>query len=159
MPSRRLRSLIALVMAAILLTGCDLPWSFNRLAGSQPSRQSEVYVASFIIRNLVEQDGLVLAVEPQASTFYEGQVVLFVLNKWSGLPLGDHHEAAVVQTLAGKELAREEADFTIGEGDLTATLLEPFQLDNLAPGRYWVVIELDGREQVRYQFLVIAVQG
>lgn len=159
MTSRRLWSLVSLLVLALLLTGCDLPWPLNRLSGTPPPRQQEVYVASIITRNMVQQDAVVFAVEPQASTFYEGEVVLFVLNKWSGLPVGDHSEAAVVWSADGKELAREEADFTISAEDLTATLMEPFQFENLSPGRYWVSIELDGIEKIRYQFQVISAEG
>lgn len=160
MTSRRLRPLIGLIMLALLLGGCDLPWPLNRIGGgeSQSARQPEVYVASIITRDMLQQDAVVYAVEPQASTFYEGEVVLFVLNKWSGLAVGDHTEAAIVRTAEGEELAREEAQFTITAEDLTATLMEPFQFANLSPGRYWISIELDGVERVRYQFQVISAE-
>lgn len=161
MTNRRLLYLALLVPLALLLAGCDLPWPLNKLSGqSKPtSAQQPVYVASIIARDMLQQESVVFAVEPQASTFYEGEVALVVLNKWSGLPVGDHTEAAVVRTPAGEELAREEATFTITADDLTATLMEPFQFANLPPGRYWVVIELDGEEQIRYQFQVISITG
>lgn len=156
MTSRRLLPLASLALLVLLLTGCDLPWPLNKLSGQrQVPPQQPVYVASIITRDMLQRDSVVFAVEPQASTFYEGEVALFVLNKWSGLAIGDHTEAAVVSTAAGQELARESATFTITADDLTATLTEPFQFENLPPGRYWVSIELDGVEQVRYQFQVV----
>ncbi|HLO03446.1 MAG TPA: hypothetical protein VK191_10075 [Symbiobacteriaceae bacterium] len=161
MTSRRLWLLVSLLMlSALLLTGCDLPWPFHRMgSGGQPSSRQEVYVASLITRDLVQQADTVLAVEPQASTFYEGEVFLVVLNKWSGLGVGDHTETAIALTSAGEELAREEAQFSLTAEDLTATVMEPFAFASLVPGRYWIVIELDGVEQVRYQFQVIAAEG
>jgi hypothetical protein len=161
MTGRRLWHLVPLLLlTALLLAGCDLPWPLNRLGGGgPPSNQRGPYVASLITRNMAEQQGLVLAVEPQASTFYEGEVILFVLNKWSRLTVGDHKEAAVVLSMEGKELAREEAEFTVDASDVTVTLMEPFAFESLAAGRYWIVIELDGVEQVRYQFQVIPLEG
>lgn len=160
MTSRRLLSLLSLVALVLLLAGCDLPWPLNKLSGrSQPSRQQSVYVASIITRDMLQRESIVFAVEPQASTFLAGEVSFVVLNKWSGLSDGTHREAAVILTAAGEERAREEAEFTITADDLTATLMEPFQFENLPPGRYWVSIELDGVEQVRYPFQVIEADG
>lgn len=156
MRSRPIGLLITLLLCGLLVAGCDLPWPLNRLAAGRPQpSQQELYVASWISRNVGQQEGVIVVAAPQASTFQEGEVIFFVINKWSGLNPGEYKEAAVVRTLEGRELAREEASFALEPEELTATVMEPFRFEALPAGRYLMVIELDGVERARYQFAVV----
>lgn len=114
-----------------------------------------VYLASLVVADMVHEQGVPLAVLPNAGNFAAGQVRFIVLNKWGGLGIGAHRQSVRVVTPDGAAtLAADETEFTVTPEHVYITIASPINFQADAAGFYQVVVTLDGQDVASYRFRI-----
>jgi hypothetical protein len=160
----RPRLWLVCLLALVVLAGCRLPSTPD---GAVHPKEEElrpallnggaVYLASLVAVDINLDYGLPLLIGPNVSTFPEGRVEFWVLNKWGGLTTGPRVDTVRILSPDGREVLDEQTtEFNWLREHFTVTTAKPFALDGLAPGIYPVEILLDGVPVLRYGFRVVA---
>lgn len=167
----RAATLVILGLLALWLTarwGPGTPTPAEALSGRAPDAGPETrldpsalelgepHLASFIALDINDDYGVTLVVEPQTSDLAAGSPGFLVLNKWTGLSAGLHRERVQIFSDGETDPVYETGtEFRATGSGLSVTVVEAVPLEGVAPGLYWVQVELDGRVRTAYPFRVI----
>lgn len=132
-----------------------IPAPVTGVSGGTFRLPENVYLASLIAMGVTADLGVPVAIGPNVGTFPPGEIRFVVLNKWGGLPVGQHREEVVVLAPDGKAvLARDETEFEYGRQAAFTTIVTPLSFAAPKPGFYHVMVSLDGTPVAQYRFQV-----